>query len=197
MWHLAIVLRRLPMQVLVLLESTNHGLSTGATVTISSMTGTTTQGVITPWPLNGNTYTITVTSPNRFTLNGTNTTNTTTYPPYNANSGDYQASTNNYGYHTKTFFPQPLPSDPNLANPISAYYTKFDVDKVPQFFYQDDAGAANIVQLTSLPPILNANGAGFVTPWGFIINMGQIKVQGSSFKMFSYPIPYTSTCIFN
>src|SRR5208337_4696378 len=64
------------------ITSPNHTLSTGATVTISSMTGTTKQGVITPWPLNGNTFTITVSDANHFTLNGTNTTNLATYPPY-------------------------------------------------------------------------------------------------------------------
>ncbi len=175
------------------ITSPNHTLKTGATVTISSMTGTTPDGVTTLWPLNGNTYTITFVDGDNFTLNGTDTTDLTVYPPYDANSGDYQANTINYGYHKKTFFPQTLLSDPNLANPISSYYTKFDSDSVPQLFYQDDRLAANVVQLTQLPPVLNANGSGFKTPWGFIINMGQIKVQGSAFSMFSYPIPYTST----
>jgi len=174
----------------IVITSLNHGLTTGDTVTIQTMQGTTPEGVIQPWPINGNTFTVTVINPNFFSLNGTNGT---TYPPYIQNSGSFDSTDLDYGFHTKNFFPQAITADPNRDAPISGYYTKLNASNIPQLFFQNGSLAAMVSQLVNLP-VANqtAAGQGFKTPWGMIINMGMVQANRQSVTTYNFPTPYTS-----
>lgn len=174
----------------IVITSPIHRLTTGDTVTVTSMRGTTPELVIEDWPINGISFTVTVIDSNIFSLNGSNGT---TYPPYIPNTGDFSSPDIDYGFHLKTYFPQAIPGDPNRQPPISAYYTKLDVNNVPNLFFQNGALASLVKQLSDLQ-IANetSTGRGFKTPWGMIINMGMVRGTARNFITYNFPTPFTS-----
>lgn len=95
----------------------------------------------------------------------------------------------NNGQHTKVFFNAPLGADPNLSQPQASLYTKTGTTGNSELFYQNGSTANKVVQLTNLPAITgtpSAQGFGFVTPWGLIVNMG--LATGSPI-IFQQPFP--------
>lgn len=81
----------------------------------------------------------------------------------------------NNGQHTKVFFNAPLGANPNLSQPQASLYTKTGSTGNSELFYQNGSTSSNVVQLTHLPAVTTTPGAqgfGFVTPWGLIMNMG-------------------------
>ena len=181
----------------IVITSTNHRLATGNTVTVANMEGTNPVGEKELWPINGNSFTVTVIDANTFSLDGSNGT---TFPAYNANSGDFSSTDLPYGFHLQNTFPNPQSGAPNRPSPRSAYYTKNVeqiIDKIPvnfaQLFFQNGMTATDEVQLTKLPEFVRtANGVGFKTPWGWIINIGQVVAFTVSFTTYAFPLPYST-----
>lgn len=169
--------------------STNHRLATGNTVIVFNMEGTNELGVREDWPINGMAFVVTVIDDNTFSLNGTDST---LYPTYLPNSGDFSSVDLPYGFHTKTLLNTPIIRTPNRAPPKSAYFSQL-VENLPQLFFQNGATADDIVQLTKLPVAAQTgNGRGFRTPWGYIINVGEVAAQANTFTIYDFPLPFTS-----
>lgn len=172
--------------------STNHGLSNGNSINIVHFGGLV-GDIIQPWSINGGPYTVTVINANTFSINVSSIGN----PPYLANTGAFSCTTFPYGFHKKISFSTVLSQGPNnsppLGNPYSALYPK-EQSNLAQLFFQDNVGASFEEQLTQLNFVEpdNANGRGVVTPWGVIINFGEINFKSSS-QTYTFPIPYTST----
>lgn len=90
-------------------------------------------------------------------------------------SGDHVALTAliNNGMHTQIRFEAVLALDPNLVTPQASLYTKADiVSGATELFFQNDALAADVVQLTGIDPNNVGTDYGYVTPWGQTINWG-------------------------
>lgn len=174
----------------IVITSTTHRLTTGNTVTVTSMRGRTPENVIEDWPINGSTFTVTVIDENTFSLNASDST---AYPPYIVNTGDFVSPDIDYGFHLKNFFPEAFNRDPNRNNPISSYYTKLDTTNVPNLFFQNGINSNFVKQLTELE-VTNQTGAGrgFKTPWGLIINMGSVFSTSQNFTTYSFPVPFTT-----
>jgi len=83
-------------------------------------------------------------------------------------------SGNNNGFHTLIKFFGTLGSDPGVVGNQSCVYTKL-VSSIPQLFFQN---SASVKQLTNLPTTLLDGVTGFVTPWGFTINVGKSLAIG-------------------
>jgi hypothetical protein len=176
----------------IVVTSTNHRLTTGNTVTIFNLEGTTPAGAREEWPINGNSFVVTVIDANTFSLNGSDSTS---YPEYLPNSGDFSSVSLPYGQHTKTFLNSPPLNPPNRAAPRSAYFSQ-DIQNLAQLFYQNNPTAADIYQLTNLQFVnQTANGWGFRTPWGLKINMGQVVAFTVNFTTYDLPLPFTTTPI--
>ena len=181
--------------------SAAHGLTTGNTVNIvhfCSEVG----DVLVPWNINGGPYVVTVIDVNTFSINADASANPTYFP----NSGAFSSPNFNYGFHKKTFFPTVLGAGPNTTpprgNPYSAYYSKAQeyidpIDKLKksaaQLFFQNNVGASFERQLTELNFVERetANGKGVITPWGLIINFGQITFEATT-QTYTLPIPFKS-----
>jgi hypothetical protein len=172
--------------------SPNHGLASGNQVYIShfaSLVG----DIITLWNINGGPYTATVIDANTFSLNIDASAN----PTYLANTGAFASSSLPYGQHKKTFFPNVVNQGPNtsppLGSPYSAYYSK-QVEKVAQLFFQNGVGESFEKQMTQLSVMQGSTkyGAGFITPWGVIINMGPITVF-PVLQTYVYPVEFQSS----
>lgn len=174
----------------IVITSTNHRLTTGNTVTVTSMQGLTDEQVIEFWPINGSAFTVTVIDANTFSLDASDST---AYPPYIPNTGDFVSPNIDYGFHLKTYFPNGIAADPNRAAPISGYYPKLNINNVPELFFQNSTTAASVKQLVNLG-IANQTsaGQGFKTPWGMIINMGMVLGVSGNFTTYNFPTPYTS-----
>lgn len=174
----------------IVITSPIHRLTTGNTVTVTLLKGLTPEQVIEDWPINGMTFVVTVVDENTFSLDGSNGT---TYPPYIDNSGDFSSPDIDYGFHLKNFFPQAILADPNRAAPISSYYTKLNVNNIPNLFFQNGALASLVKQLSDLT-IANetSSGRGFKTPWGMIINAGMVRGNSEQFITYNFPTPYTN-----
>lgn len=169
--------------------STNHRLSTGDTVTVFNMEGLTDLNVRQDWPINGMAFVVTVIDANTFSLNGSNST---TYPTYIPSSGDFSSITLPYGFHTKTLLNSPQLRTPDRGAPKSAYFSQL-IENLPQLFFQNGQTAADIVQLTDLEVANQTSaGRGWRTPWGMIINMGEVAAQANNFTTYNFPLPYTT-----
>jgi hypothetical protein len=182
--------------------SPNHGLQSGNTVNIvhfCSLIG----DVLVPWSINGGPYTVTVIDANTFSM----AVNASTQAPYFPNSGAFSSTNFNYGFHKKNFFPDVLSQGPNTSPPrgapYSAYYSKSQEyidpkDMIKKFsaqlWFQNNVGASFEKQLTNLPIVStsNTNGKGIVTPWGLIINFGQISPLFLASPPIDFPIPFKS-----
>lgn len=170
--------------------STNHRLTTGDTVTVYNMEGIDLISVREDWVINNTSFTVTVIDEDTFSLDGSDST---TYPVYIPNSGDFSSTDLPYGYHTKNFFPTTRLDAPNLTSPKSSYFPQ-NVENLAQLFFQNGATAADKVPLTQVNTTTQTiDGRGFITPWGLIINMGTVVARSSGFSTFNYPVPYTST----
>lgn len=182
------------------LTSPNHGLSTGNTVTLGNFKGISPEFMISPWSVNGNTYTITVIDANDFTLNGVDTTS---FLPYLSGSGAYSSSSIPYGQHIQNTFPMVQGTSPGFTAPSGAYYTK-SVDgtsqasvypegttNLAQLFFTNGPPLTATKQLTSATLTATTAGRGFTTPWGFIVNLGQLWVTSNG-QNFTFPVPYTN-----
>lgn len=173
------------------IKSTNHGLTSGNTVFIDALKGLL-FGVESLWTINGNSYTATVVDGDNFTIN----VNTTAQNPYIANSGCFSCATLPYGYHKKVSLLAPLPSDPGLTSPQTSVYTKFlnAKDTEPELFFQNGTTAALVKSLSRQTIVQTSAGRGVKTPWGIILNFGQVPCTGVlATDTFSFPIPFTST----
>jgi hypothetical protein len=171
----------------IVITSAIHRLVTGNTVTVFNMEGINDLGVKEEWPINGLSFVVTVIDENSFSLDGSNGT---TYPPYIPNSGDFSSAQLPYGYHLKTFLNNTQASPPNRTRPRSAYYTQ-DIENLAQLFYQNGPTAADIWQLTNIEEVIQTDtGWGFRTPWGFIINMGQVVAPTVNFKRYFFPLAF-------
>lgn len=177
--------------------SSDHGLSNGDTVYISHF-GSLVGDLIQLWNINGGPYTVTVIDINTFSINADASANPVYYP----NSGAFVASSIKYGFHKKTYFPNVqsfLPNDnPLRPSPYSAYYSKAqknpsikDDINLAELFFQKTVGIED--QLTNLNLVeVNTNfGKGVKTPWGLIINFGQITFKSSP-QVYDLPIPFTT-----
>jgi hypothetical protein len=91
------------------------------------------------------------------------------------------------GYHTQIWFPAPLSADPGLTAPQASLYTKTS-GGASQLFYQNGALASNVVQLTGLSNNVSGSNYGFATPFGFIMNMGQVSTGAVT-----YALPFSTT----
>ncbi len=181
------------------ITSVNHRLTTADTVTVFNMEGITTGGAREDWSINGTLFVVTVVDDDTFSLDGSNTA---TEPTYLTNSGDFTSAALPYGEHTKNFFPSPILNPPNRANPKTAYFTQ-NIQNLAELFFQNDETDADIFQLTNIPlgattlyrALDNSQigkGIGFTTPWGMIINFGQVlTLAGLPFTL-NYAVPYTS-----
>jgi len=144
--------------------------------------------------LNGNTYTITVVDENTFTLNGVDATGFTAYipnVPYSS-GGNYSSASLLQGYHKKLSFFQNQ-QDPNLSPPAASLYTKF-INNITQLFFQNN-NANSTFQLTGIQVQEKESGRGIITPFGLIINFGEVSFTSPSGgpATITFPIPYTST----
>lgn len=166
-----------------------HRLTTGDMVTVFNFEGLTPLNDREAWPINGMTFTVTVIDENTFSLDGSDST---TYPTYIENSGDFSSTAIDYGMHLQTHLNTPLLQAPNRAAPKSAYFSQL-VQNLPELFFQNGQAAADIFKLTNLM-VTNqtGNGRGWVTPWGFIINMGEVAAQANNFTTYDFPVPFTS-----
>lgn len=125
---------------------------------------------------------------------------------YTVNHIPFDAISKN-GYHKKIFFFQNNERPDRIA-PRATLYPKYVIynkdtpqqKTISELFYQNGNTAGDERQLVDL--ILSssdqhvkqtAEGIGFKTPWGLIINMGQVeKGVPSNFKTYPWPIPFTS-----
>ncbi len=167
----------------------NHGLTTGNTINIKHF-GSLVGDVIKLWAINGGPYTVTVIDANTFSINA----NSSAEPEYLANTGAFSCVQFKYGYHTKTYFPSVLSQGPNTSpprgSPYSAYYSKTQKN-VAELFFQNGVGKSFEHQMTNLDfvEVSTETGKGIITPWGIIINMGQIHIGGTP-RTITFPIPY-------
>lgn len=174
----------------IVCTSTNHRLTTGDVITVFNMEGTTDAGVRKDWDINGSAFTVTVIDDDTFSLDGSDST---TFPTYLSNSGDFSSAALPYGEHTKNLFPIPSLQPPNRNTPKSAYFTRA-VEDGSQLFFQNGPTATDSLQMTDLPiEATTTTGKGFITPWGLIINMGQVIGVAQEFTTFDYPLAFTST----
>lgn len=105
-------------------------------------------------------------------------------------------TSNGNGFHKKITFTNPTTLNPDLFTPtgIASLYTQVSNPDTtrPQLHYQNLVGAAFVSQLTKCTIVSNgAGGFGFKSPWGWIINFGQVFCDGVS-AVLNYPVPYTS-----
>lgn len=125
---------------------------------------------------------------------------------YTINHIPFDAISKN-GYHKKIFFFQNN-ARPDRIAPRATLYPKYVIynkdtpqqQTISELFYQNGNTAGDERQLVDL--ILSssdehvkqtANGIGFKTPWGLIINMGQVKKQvPPSPTPYDWPIPFTT-----
>lgn len=182
-----------------IISSANHGLSNGDTVVFTHVRGINAQGVVSNWAINGGAgYVITVINENTFSI----PVDSTTYDPYIPNSGDFSSTAYNYGYHTKLFLQQPPLNfkQPDLQSPATSLYPK-DIGNFASLFFQNGPQAVLESLLTTFvfsPNDVNfietANGIGFITPWGLIINIGYLylKFTSATYSV-QLPKPFTST----
>lgn len=171
------------------ITSTGHGLSNGNSVTVSNMRG---EGAapdeLVAWGLAGP-YVISNVTTDTFTI-PIDTTNTDTYPAYVANTGDFSSASYSYGFHTKLSLPTPIAA-PNLNPPFSTLFSTITGTN-PFLNFQNLSSSSK--RLNDIPLTQIATGSGFTTPWGYIINFGQIKCTNAG-ETFSYAVPYTSSVI--
>lgn len=103
---------------------------------------------------------------------------------------------NGNGFHKKITFSNPTAVNPDLFTPtgISSLYTQVSNPNTtrPQLQFQNLVGAGFVSQMTKCKIISNGKGGfGFISPWGLIINFGQVFCDGAS-AVLDYPVPYTS-----
>lgn len=182
-----------------IISSVDHGLTTGDTAVFTHVKGINAQGVVSDWAINGGAgYVITVINENTFSI----PVDSTAYDPYIPNSGDFSSTAYNYGYHTKLFFKQPPLNfnQPDLQSPATSLYPK-DIGNFASLFFQKGPQAVleSLLTFFAFSPtdvnfIETTNGIGFVTPWGLIINMGQVskKTKQTSIPFnFDLPKPFS------
>jgi hypothetical protein len=184
----------------IVITSPGHALSTGNMVTVYDITGTEGNTPV-AWPINGNTFTITVVDSNTFSLQGSDATN---YPTYLAGTGNFSSASYLYGYHKQLTAANPLPNDPPSFIGGGSIYPKISLapngnPRFPNadFFFQN---LASIVQLTRLfnnaTPASQGEGTkwSFRTPWGVIINTGIVtsSLVGGTIIV-DFPVPYITT----
>ena len=176
--------------------SPNHGQVTGATVQLNRVRGLipgneNIEKYQTVWPVS-NPYTITVIDKDTFSLNSFDTSNTATFPPYVVTSGDFSVTTAGYpyGYHTKLSFAVSQET-PNLPPPAVSLYPQL-VASILQLFFQNNNSASAIATLTGCKFAETKEGKGIKTPWGIILNMGQINFTGATVSH-DFPMPYVNT----
>jgi hypothetical protein len=180
-------------------KSALHGLTTGNTITISHF-GSLVGDVIVRWNINGGPYTVTVIDEDTFSINADASAN----PEYLPDTGAFTCAQFNYGFHKKNFLPNVLIRGPNTipprGSPYSAYYSKAQVNpatddqtKLAELFFQNGVGEGFERQLTNLNfvEVSTKTGKGVKTPWGLIINFGQIDVPLVTTN-FQLPIPFTT-----
>lgn len=193
----------------------NHGLSSGDQITLNNLLGNTVNvlGNYKPWPINGNTYAITVANANAFTI----PVDSSSFKPYVQNTGSFLIASLAsglpvpYGYHKKISFNSTRSAAPDLVNPASSIYTKTikfkkvknrmtqDLDLSNPFF-QNDAGAAfefplsgvEFAQKTYTPLPLQGLAYGFKSGFDLIFNFGYILSSpvGNTYEL---PVAYTTT----
>lgn len=93
------------------------------------------------------------------------------------------------GYHKKISFAETSPR-PDLRSPASSVYTKLNQQNFQELFFNNNPGAAFEFALTMQSMVVTSGGTGFRTPWGLIINMGEVNFLGVTNYLF--PIPYSS-----
>ncbi len=173
----------------IVITSTNHRLTTGNTVTVFNMEGLNDKNVPEDWTINGSAFVVTVIDDDTFSLDGSDST---TFPTYIANSGDFSSVSLPYGSHTKNFFPTIQQNPPNRNTPKSAYFTQ-NIDNLAELFFQNGSTLADSLQMTNLAVAITTNvGKGFVTPWGWIVNMGEVIAVANTFTTFNYPLAFTN-----
>jgi hypothetical protein len=98
----------------------------------------------------------------------------------------FSSGSPNFGQHKKLTLTAPLATDPGFSSPISCVYSKL-VGAANQLFFQNDATAANVTQLTGFLPNETGNDSkgGVYTllflPWALKLFMGQSSaVSGSN-----------------
>jgi hypothetical protein len=111
------------------------------------------------------------------------------------------------GYHTQINNDSPFTLDPNLPSPKASLYPKILNNIVDEFFQNGNlignlarlTGATIIEasQTTNLPGvgIITFTTFGFKTPWGIIINFGEISYIDSNFSvnpLLNFAVPYTA-----
>lgn len=177
--------------------SIEHTLSTGNMVTFQGLNDNPLAGSVTGMgALNGVTATITVVDQNTFTLNGIDST---AYVPYiQGSSSSYTSTSLLNGYHKHVTFPNNA-SDPNLGGTYTSVYPKWSeptpLIKIAQLYFQNGNASSFVSQLTNLGPYKQiGNTRGIKTPWGLIINFGQISLPITSTYVLNvtFPMPYTS-----
>lgn len=174
----------------IVITSPIHRLTTGNQVTVFNMEGINSNEVRIDWPINDDTFLVTVIDENTFSLDGSDGSDEILFPPYLENSGDFNSLDLPYGQHLKNFFPTPLTEPPNRISPKTAYFP-MEMLNLSQLFFQNGDMEENITQLTGLSPIVsNHRGTGWKTPWGLIINMGKRKLNGDV-QTFAFPVPFT------
>lgn len=182
----------------IVITSPTHRLSTGNQVTVFNMEGMLPTGAFLEWPINEQTFTVTVTDENTFSLDGTDGTDEELFPPYLARSGDFSSIDLPYGKHLKNFFQFPLEAPPNRASPKTAYFTQEvekaneNVENLSQLFFQNDDMEEDITQLTDLVQVgMQGRSRGWRTPWGLIINTGFPRLTGK-FTTHNFVVPFTN-----
>jgi len=100
------------------------------------------------------------------------------------------------GEHTKVTINDVLGADPGLADPKVSVYTKTVAGDSELFFEKFDNGlAANLVQqLTNLPLTTVGGAHGITTPWGLIINFGNVVVNTGGTAV-TFPIAYPNNAL--
>lgn len=189
------------------ITSTNHGLETGDTIIVSHTKGIR-NGKVQPWGTAGGSavfgpgpYVVTVSTdpddPNRFN-EFTVPVDASTFIQYYADEpGDWLCTTSGfeYGWHKLLQFPQPNPPTNSPTGKQSAVYTSVPAGRkqASQLFFANSNGEVQLTDLrnSSVRNITEA-GIGLRTPFGYIINFGQVKFDSDG-EEYSFPIPYTSS----
>lgn len=172
----------------IVITSAGHGLSTGNMVTVYDITGIEGNTPV-AWPINGNTFTITVIDVNTFSLQGSDATG---YPAYLTGTGNFSSASYLYGYHKQLTAATGLTSDPQAGAAGGQIYSKFPRDPEgnstfdnPDFFFRNSSIVDQLTRLfnnaqTSTTGKLIQQSWGFVTPWGLIINVGFVPDPASA-----------------
>lgn len=171
--------------------STNHLLSTGATVIFETVQGLL-NGVPTSWTINGSPLVVTVIDSDTFSV----VYDSSAQPPYIANSGSYYVtSTFPYGYHKQISLAAPIQTPTIAQQANSAVYSKYDSNGlIVDLFFKNGTTAAleKLLSNVVLTPRVNS-GQGFTTPWGLIINFGNVYIgETVPQHTVTFPVSFTT-----